>query len=149
MTDQKSTNDTSKANENAANVDDQSPVDEQRIEEAVVIEESAETLSERAPVTNSNKTNARSRNTSSAEEKTVKTGGLWFLALLNFLIIIGLCAAAAWVWYNWQQGASNENHELTVLQTEVSNANDEIASLKRELNQANETLQSSIKERQF
>lgn len=146
MTDQKSTNDTSKANENEANVDDQSTVDEQRIEDAVVIEESAETLSERAPVTNSNTTNTRSRNTSSAEEKTVKTGGLWFLALLNFLIIVGLCAAAAWVWYNWQQGASNENDELTVLQTEVSNANDEIASLKRELNQANETLQSSIKD---
>jgi uroporphyrin-3 C-methyltransferase len=146
MTDQKSTNDTSKASENKANVDDQSAVNEQRIEDAVVIEESAEALSESTPVTNSNTTSVHSTNGSSAEEKKVKTGGLWFLALLNFLIIIGLCAAAAWVWYNWQQGASTENDELTVLQTEVSNANNEIASLKRELDQANQSLQSTVKE---
>ncbi len=145
MTDQKSTNDTSKATENEANVDDQKTVDEQIIEEAVLVEESVETRSESVPAANTN-TSTTNTPKNDAEEKKVKTGGLWFLALLNFLIIIGLCAAAAWVWYNWQQGASAENDELTVLQTEVSNANNEIASLKRELKQANETLQSSIKE---
>lgn len=135
MTEQKSTNDTSKATKNEASVDDQ------KFEEAVVIEESRETSDSKPRQTIEAD---RIESKKNDEQKPVKTGGLWFLALLNFLIIVGLSAAAAWVWYNWQQGASTENDQITVLETELSNANDAIASLERELNQSKESLKNNI-----
>ena len=33
----------------------------------------------------------------------VKTGGLWLFGIVNFLLIVSICVAAAWAWYQWQQ----------------------------------------------
>ena len=43
-------------------------------------------------------------NDSEPEEKPkkVKTGGLWIFSIFNFLLIIAICCAAVWAWYQWQ-----------------------------------------------
>ncbi|MBF7073516.1 uroporphyrinogen-III C-methyltransferase [Glaciecola sp. MH2013] len=89
-------------------------------------------------------TNMNNTHNEEHDEKKTKTTALWFFVLLNLLLIIALCAGAAWVYYQWQQNTGSESDNLITLKTEVSNANAELEKLSRELNNANATLKNDI-----
>jgi len=40
---------------------------------------------------------------SSANKKTAKTGLLWFVSIINFLLVLALAAGAYWLWLQWQR----------------------------------------------
>jgi uroporphyrin-3 C-methyltransferase len=90
--------------------------------------------------------------------KKVKTGGLWLFSIFNFLLIIGICAAAGWTWYQWQQNQTNETDTgdkieaklssidsvIVKLNSAVSASQDELAKINNDLTQQNETLSNNI-----
>lgn len=90
--------------------------------------------------------------------KKVKTGGLWLFSIFNFLLIIGICAAAGWTWYQWQQNQTNEidtgekieaklssiDSVIVKLNAAVSASQDELAKINNDLTQQNETLSNNV-----
>ena len=90
--------------------------------------------------------------------KKVKTGGLWLFSIFNFLIIIGICAAAGWTWYQWQQNQTNETDTgekieaklssidsvIVKLNSAISASQKELAQINSDLTQQNETLSNNI-----
>jgi uroporphyrin-III C-methyltransferase len=48
---------------------------------------------------------------SSANKKTAKTGLLWFVSIINFLLVLALAAGAYWLWLQWQ-GQRQQNTQL-------------------------------------
>lgn len=90
--------------------------------------------------------------------KKVKTGGLWLFSIFNFLIIIGICAAAGWTWYQWQQNQTNETDTgekieaklssidsvIIKLNSAISASQKELAQINSDLTQQNETLSNNI-----
>lgn len=78
------------------------------------------------------------------QEKKTKTGALWFFAIFNFLLIIGLVAGGAYAYYHWQQNQGDGTDELTVLKTELVNANADIQKLERQLNNTGSALNNQL-----
>ncbi len=90
--------------------------------------------------------------------KKVKTGGLWLFSIFNFLLIIGVCAAAGWTWYQWQQNQTNETDTgekiearlssidsvIVKLNSAVSASQKELAKINSDLTQQNETLSNNV-----
>lgn len=90
--------------------------------------------------------------------KKVKTGGLWLFSIFNFLLIIGICAAAGWTWYQWQQNQTNETDTgeqiearlssidsvIIKLNSAVSASQSELAKINNDLTQQNETLSNNV-----
>ena len=90
--------------------------------------------------------------------KKVKTGGLWLFSIFNFLLIIGICAAAGWTWYQWQQNQTNETDTgdkieaklssidsvIAKLNSAVSASQDELAKINNDLTQQNQTLSNNV-----
>lgn len=90
--------------------------------------------------------------------KRVKTGGLWLFSFFNFLLIIGICAAAGWTWYQWQQNQTNETDTgdkieaklssidsvIVKLNSAVSASQDELAKINNDLTQQNQTLSNNV-----
>jgi len=108
---------------------------ENQIEDGVVIESQAET-----------------------RPRKVKTGGLWLFSIFNFLLIIGIFAAAAWTWYQWQQNQTNDTDTGQKIEAKLSSVDSvivklnsaiaesaaELAKLNGDLNQQNETLTNNV-----
>jgi uroporphyrin-3 C-methyltransferase len=108
---------------------------ENQIEDGVVIESQAETT-----------------------PRKVKTGGLWLFSIFNFLLIIGIFAAAAWTWYQWQQNQTNDTDTgqkieaklssvdsvIVKLNSAISESAAKLAKLNGDLNQQNETLTNNV-----
>ena len=90
--------------------------------------------------------------------KKVKTGGLWLFSIFNFLLIIGICAAAGWTWYQWQQNQTNKTDTgdkieaklssidsvIGKLNSAVSSSQDELAKINNDLTQQNQTLSNNV-----
>lgn len=90
--------------------------------------------------------------------KKVKTGGLWLFSIFNFFLIIGICAAAGWTWYQWQQNQTNETDTgekieaklssidsvIVKLNSAISASQAELAQINSDLTQQNETLSNNI-----
>ncbi len=90
--------------------------------------------------------------------KKVKTGGLWLFSIFNFFLIIGICAAAGWTWYQWQQNQTNETDNgekiaaklssidsvIVKLNSAISASQVELAQINSDLTQQNETLSNNI-----
>jgi uroporphyrin-3 C-methyltransferase len=64
----------------------------------------------------------------------VKTGGLWLFSVFNFLLIVGICSAAVWTWYQWQQNQTTDSD--TGLKTEAK-----LSSINSALSQMDETFE--------
>jgi uroporphyrin-3 C-methyltransferase len=64
-----------------------------------------------------------------AAPKKVKTGGLWLFSVVNFLLIIGICAAAAWTGYQWQQNQTNDANTGIKIDAELLNMDSSIAKI--------------------
>lgn len=64
-----------------------------------------------------------------AAPKKVKTGGLWLFSVVNFLLIIGICAAAAWTGYQWQQTQTNDSDTGVKIEAELLSINSSIAKI--------------------
>lgn len=90
--------------------------------------------------------------------KKVKTGGLWLFSIFNFLLIIGICAAAGWTWYQWQQNQTNETDTGDIIEAKLSSidsvivklnsalsaSQDELAKINNDLTQQNQTLSNNV-----
>jgi uroporphyrin-III C-methyltransferase len=48
---------------------------------------------------------------SATNKKTAKTGLLWFVSIINFLLVLTLAAGAYWLWLQWQ-GQRQQNTQL-------------------------------------
>ncbi|MFT6328190.1 MAG: uroporphyrin-3 C-methyltransferase [Bermanella sp.] len=82
-----------------------------------------------------------------AAPKRVTTGGLWLFSVVNFLLIIGICAAAAWTGYQWQQNQTNDSDtgvkieaELLSMDASIAKINASVAKHDAELVNINEGL---------
>jgi uroporphyrin-3 C-methyltransferase len=64
-----------------------------------------------------------------AAPKKVKTGGLWLFSIVNFLLIIGICAAAAWTGYQWQQNQTNDSDIGAKIEAELLSMDSSIAKI--------------------
>lgn len=94
----------------------------------------------------------------STTPKKVKTSGLWLFSIFNFLLIVGIGAAAAWTWYQWQQNQTNETDTgekieaklssidsiIIELNSAVSASQTELAKINNDLTQQNETLSNNL-----
>ncbi len=94
----------------------------------------------------------------STTTKKVKTSGLWLFSIFNFLLIVGICAAAAWTWYQWQQNQTNETDTgqkfeaklssidsvIVELKSAVSASQTELAKINNDVTQQNETLSNNL-----
>ncbi|WP_412972632.1 uroporphyrinogen-III C-methyltransferase [Glaciecola sp. MF2-115] len=92
--------------------------------------------------------------------KKVKTGGLWIFSIFNFLLIIGICCAAVWTWYQWQQTQTNKTDNSAKIEAQIESMESSIAKMdsrlvssgsvladaKQEQNQQHEVLRSEIDE---
>jgi uroporphyrin-3 C-methyltransferase len=107
------------------------------VEDAVIIESNSET--EEKP-------------------KKAKTGGLWLFSVFNFLLIIGICCAAVWTWYQWQQTQSNKtdnsaqmterlssiDSSISRIDSNFSKSDSELAKLNKALSEQKEALSSTV-----
>jgi uroporphyrin-3 C-methyltransferase len=82
-----------------------------------------------------------------AAPKKVKMGGLWLFSIVNFLLIIGICAAAAWTGYQWQQNQTNDSDtgakieaELLSMDSSIAKIDASVAKYDAELVEINEDL---------
>ena len=87
-----------------------------------------------------------------------KTGGLWLFSIFNFLLIIGICCAAVWTWYQWQQTQTNKTDNSAKIEAQLasmessiakmdaalSSSNNDLASVSREQDQQQQILRSEI-----
>jgi uroporphyrin-3 C-methyltransferase len=64
-----------------------------------------------------------------AAPKKVKTGGLWLFNIVNLLLIIGICAAAAWTGYQWQQNQTNDSDTGAKIEAELLSMDSSIAKI--------------------
>lgn len=107
------------------------------------------------------------------EPKKVRTGGLWLFSIINFLLIIGACAAGIWAWYQWQQLQNNESEpgsqieakfngmsaeiegkftdlseqveaQLASMGSAISKADTELADINRSLSEQNQSLSNNV-----
>lgn len=83
------------------------------VEDAVIIESAVETASSEPTV----------------KPVKAKTGALWFFNIVNFLLIIGLCCAAAWAWYQWQQTQSNKTDNSAQIAAQLATFDNAIANI--------------------
>jgi len=68
-----------------------------------------------------------------AAPKKVNTGSLWLYSVFNFLLIIGICAAAGWTWYQWHQNQTNDSDTGVQIESELSSMNATISSMDEAL----------------
>ncbi len=59
----------------------------------------------------------------------VKTVGLWLLNVFNFLLIVGICSAAAWTWYQWQQHQISDSDTGPKSEAKLSSINDSLTKI--------------------
>jgi uroporphyrin-3 C-methyltransferase len=52
--------------------------------------------------------------------KKVKTGGLWFLTILNFLLILGVAGPSYWYWMQTQEAKNTEQQDIVQLESTVA-----------------------------
>jgi uroporphyrin-3 C-methyltransferase len=85
------------------------------------------------------------------EKKVVRTGMLWFVTLINFLLILCLLGAGYWFWSQWQGRQTNQqdffaNQQLTLDNQQAALETQTLANdrLQQELRQENQQLQSSL-----
>nr|WP_297348635.1 uroporphyrinogen-III C-methyltransferase [uncultured Glaciecola sp.] len=80
------------------------------VEDAVIIESESVSDAETAPT-------------------KVKTVGLWLFSVFNFLLIVGICSAAAWTWYQWQQNQTNDSDTSVKIEAELSSIDSSISKI--------------------
>lgn len=85
------------------------------------------------------------------EQKTARTGMLWFVTLINFLLVIGLLGAGYWFWSQWQGRQTNQQDFFATQQSTLDNQQAALETqtrtndrLQQELRQENQQLQSSL-----
>lgn len=94
-----------------------------------------------------------SANQTKSEQKSARTGMLWFVTLFNFLLIICTLGAGYWFWSQWQGDQTSQQDfiatqqsalesQKTALETQ-NRANDR---MQQELRQENQQLHSSLEE---
>ncbi|MFT6086046.1 MAG: uroporphyrin-3 C-methyltransferase [Glaciecola sp.] len=84
---------------------------ENAVEDAVIIESESAFDAEVAP-------------------KKISTGGLWLFSVFNFLLIFGICSAAAWTWYQWQQNQTNDSDTGVKIEAKLSNIDSAISKIE-------------------
>ncbi|MEO9943875.1 uroporphyrinogen-III C-methyltransferase [Paraglaciecola sp.] len=95
---------------------------------------------------------ASSQNTKTTNSSPkAKTGLLWFVTLINLLILIAIIGAGYWAWLQWQTQSKQQNNALTaqqdLLTTQEQSVNQTLSEnqkLKTELQQQNQGLQASV-----
>jgi len=65
--------------------------------------------------------------------------GVWFVSIVNFLLILLLAAAAYWYWMQQQSTAIKANPQVTALESSMSKVNNQLAQLNDAL-KSNQTL---------
>lgn len=84
-------------------------------------------------------------------QKPVKTGFLWFVSLINLILIIVVIAAAYWGWLQWNKSQSeqdmfftNQETALSAQLSEIRTQNESKDSLRNEFNTQTRALTSSL-----
>lgn len=77
--------------------------------------------------------------TSPATQKPAKTGLLWFITLINLLVLLGVCGGAYWY---YTQIASDESSKQTEVLSIKQNLEDQGRSLRNNINQLEQSDQS-------
>lgn len=65
--------------------------------------------------------------------------GVWFVSILNFLLILLLAAAAYWYWMQQQNTAVQANPKISALESSMTKVNNQLVTLSDALN-SNQTL---------
>lgn len=86
-------------------------------------------------------------------QKTAKTGLLWFVSLVNLLLLAVVIAGAYWGWIEWNKSQSEQDeyfaNQETTLSTQLSNIraqNESNDSLRNDFNGQTEALTTAIDE---
>lgn len=75
--------------------------------------------------------------------KIPKTGALWFFTVINLLVLILICAAAAWYYTQIYSVQSNEQADISALKTELkTELSDQSRALQSDLGQLKQSSQS-------
>jgi len=91
------------------------------VEDAVVIEKSA-----------------------SKNKKPAKTGFLWFITLINLLILILVCVGAYWYYSQIAQNESNKESEVVSIQQNLDNQGRSLQGSINQLKQNNQSVESQL-----
>jgi uroporphyrin-3 C-methyltransferase len=66
------------------------------------------------------------RTATAAHTAKGKTGGLWFVSLVNLLLLAALVAAGYWLWLQWQSQNQQQTQQLTVTQGNIARQQQQI-----------------------
>lgn len=94
----------------------------------------------------------KSSNTKTADSSPkAKTGLLWFVTVINLLVLIAIIGAGYWAWLQWQAQSEQQNGALVEQQNLIASQQQKVTQtlaenqqLKAELQQQNQGLQASV-----
>ncbi|WJG09575.1 uroporphyrinogen-III C-methyltransferase [Aliiglaciecola sp. LCG003] len=87
-----------------------------------------------------------SKSTAPAPPKATRVGGLWFITLINLILLIGLAAAGYWFWQQWQDDLNSENSAIQSQQQQLAEQTGVIQSTRNELSTQNQKLTQQLED---
>ncbi|GAB5381436.1 MAG: uroporphyrinogen-III C-methyltransferase [Aliiglaciecola sp.] len=99
--------------------------------EEKVVEKQKTTVEEKQPAPAFSES-AKSNSNESIQPAKTKTGGLWFVSLLNFILLLVAVAAGYWFWQQWQAELQNKDDSVLTQQNALNAQNRLIETLQAE-----------------
>lgn len=82
--------------------------------------------------------------TSAATEKPAKTGFLWFITLINLIVLMLMCAGAYWYYTQIASDESSKQFEVLTIQQNLDDQGRSLQGNINQLKQSNQSLESQL-----